>query len=40
MKHWIRWLPGRADSTWSAAGMVEVAAYGEVVWSWHPDHRI
>jgi hypothetical protein len=25
-----------ADSTWSAAVLVEVAAYGEVVWSWHP----
>jgi hypothetical protein len=25
-----------SDSTWSAAVLVEVAAYGEVVWSWHP----
>jgi hypothetical protein len=25
-----------ADSTWSVEILVEVAAYGEVVWSWHP----
>jgi hypothetical protein len=25
-----------AVSTWPARGLVEVAAYGEVVWSWHP----
>jgi hypothetical protein len=23
-------------STWSVETLVEVAAYGEVVWSWHP----
>ena len=23
-------------STWPVEGLVEVAAYGEVVWSWHP----
>jgi hypothetical protein len=28
--------PGLAGSTWSVEGLVEVAAYGEVVWSWHP----
>jgi hypothetical protein len=22
--------------TWPVEGLVEVAAYGEVVWSWHP----
>ena len=22
--------------TWPVGGLVEVAAYGEVVWSWHP----
>ena len=25
-----------ADSTWSVETLAEVAAYGEVVWSWHP----
>ena len=25
-----------ADSTWSVESFGEVAAYGEVVWSWHP----
>jgi hypothetical protein len=25
-----------AGSTWLAEALVEVAAYGEVVWSWHP----
>jgi hypothetical protein len=25
-----------ADGTWSVETLVEVAAYGEVVWSWHP----
>jgi hypothetical protein len=25
-----------AGSTWLVEGLVEEAAYGEVVWSWHP----
>jgi hypothetical protein len=26
----------RSASTWPVAVVVEEAAYGEVVWSWHP----